>query len=34
MTRHVPDDAVIAVDVGNNAYSLRPLLRVRPASPC
>ena len=21
MTRHVPDDAVIAVDVGNNAYS-------------
>ena len=21
MTRHVPDDAVLAVDVGNHAYS-------------
>ena len=32
MSRLVPEDAVIAVDVGNNTYSLRALLRVRAAS--
>ena len=29
LTRQVADDAIIAVDVGNNTYSLRSLLRVQ-----
>ena len=32
LERTIPEDAVIAVDVGNHAYSLRPLLRDQSAT--
>ena len=34
LSRHVPADAVIAVDVGNNTYSFGRYFECKPASPC
>ena len=34
LTRHVPDDAVIAVDVGNNTYSFGRYFECTPARRC